>query len=133
MVRLSVVGQASGRIRGLLRRSRRSSRIASLRRISVPHSLVGLDRRAAKEAFADFLSNHRLQGNQIEFVNMIVDSLAERGVVEAARLYESPFTDVAPSGAFRQPGEVTAGEPSLSLRGAGGHPPSRPLASRAKS
>ncbi|SRR6266849_2729767 len=98
MVRLSVVGQASGRIRGLLRRSRRSSRIASLRRISVPHSLVGLDRRAAKEAFADFLSNHRLQGNQIEFVNMIVDSLAERGVVEAARLYESPFTDVAPSG-----------------------------------
>jgi len=60
--------------------------------------LVGLDRGAAKEAFADFLSNHRLQGNQIEFVNMIVDSLTERGVVDAARLYESPFTDVAPSG-----------------------------------
>jgi type I restriction enzyme R subunit len=60
--------------------------------------LVGLDRGAAKEAFADFLSNHRLQGNQIEFVNMIVDSLTDRGVVEAARLYESPFTDVAPSG-----------------------------------
>src|SRR5216683_8203832 len=39
MVRLSVVGQASGRIRGLLRRSRRSSRIASLRRISLPHRL----------------------------------------------------------------------------------------------
>jgi type I restriction enzyme R subunit len=61
-------------------------------------SLVGLDRGAAKDAFADFLAAHRLQGNQIEFVNMIIDYLAERGTVEAARLYESPFTDVAPSG-----------------------------------
>jgi type I restriction enzyme R subunit len=53
---------------------------------------------AAKEAFAEFLATHRLQSNQIEFVNMIIESLAERGVVEAARLYESPFTDLAPSG-----------------------------------
>jgi type I restriction enzyme R subunit len=61
-------------------------------------SLVGLDRGAAKDAFAGFLATHRLQGNQIEFVNMIIDYLAERGTVEAARLYDSPFTDVAPSG-----------------------------------
>jgi type I restriction enzyme, R subunit len=61
-------------------------------------SLVGLDRGAAKEAFADFLASHKLQSNQIEFVDMIINYLAERGVVEAARLYESPFTDLAPSG-----------------------------------
>jgi type I restriction enzyme R subunit len=31
-------------------------------------------------------------------VNLIIDSLAELGVVDAARLYESPFTDLAPLG-----------------------------------
>jgi len=60
--------------------------------------LVGLDRGAAKEAFADFLAGRQLNSNQIEFVNLIIDSLAEHGVVEAARLYESPFTDLAPMG-----------------------------------
>jgi len=60
--------------------------------------LVGLDRGAAKEVFADFLAAQQLNSTQIEFVNLIVDSLAERGVVDAARLYESPFTDLAPRG-----------------------------------
>jgi type I restriction enzyme, R subunit len=60
--------------------------------------LVGLDRGAAKDAFADFLADHQLNSNQIEFVNLIIDSLAELGVVDAARLYESPFTDLAPLG-----------------------------------
>lgn len=36
--------------------------------------------------------------NQIEFVNLIVDHLAEHGIMEPARLYESPFTDVATHG-----------------------------------
>jgi type I restriction enzyme, R subunit len=31
-------------------------------------------------------------------VNLIIDSFAEHGVVDAARLYESPFTDLAPLG-----------------------------------
>jgi type I restriction enzyme, R subunit len=60
--------------------------------------LVGLDRGAAKEAFAGFLAGHQLDSNQIEFVSLIIDSLAERGVVDVARLYESPFTDLAPQG-----------------------------------
>ena len=60
--------------------------------------LVGLDRPVAKDAFADFLADHQLNSNQIEFVNLIIDSLAEVGVVDAARLYESPFTDLAPLG-----------------------------------
>jgi type I restriction enzyme, R subunit len=38
---------------------------------------------AAKDAFADFLENHQLNSNQIRFVNLIIDSLAELGVVEA--------------------------------------------------
>ena len=36
--------------------------------------------------------------NQIEFVNLIVNRLTERGVIEPAMLYESPFTDLTPSG-----------------------------------
>lgn len=60
--------------------------------------LVGLDKGAAKEAFAEFLGGRQLNSNQIEFVNLIIDSLAELGVVDAARLYESPFTDLAPLG-----------------------------------
>ncbi len=61
-------------------------------------SLIGLDRGAAKEAFAHFLSGRTLTANQIEFVDMIVDHLTGNGVMSAALLYESPFTDLAPQG-----------------------------------
>lgn len=61
-------------------------------------SLVGLDRGAAKQVFADFVSGKTLGANQIEFVNLIVDHLTEHGVMGAALLYESPFTDVTPHG-----------------------------------
>jgi type I restriction enzyme R subunit len=61
-------------------------------------SLVGMDREAAKDALGAFLTGKALSGNQIEFVNLIVDHLTERGVIEAARLYESPFTDITPRG-----------------------------------
>jgi len=61
-------------------------------------SLVGLDREAAKQAFAGFLAGKTLNANQIEFVNLIVDHLTEHGVMGASLLYESPFTDVTPRG-----------------------------------
>ena len=61
-------------------------------------SLVGLDRQAAKEALADFLSASTASADQIELVNVIVDYLTEHGVMEPARLYESPFTDMSPRG-----------------------------------
>jgi type I restriction enzyme R subunit len=61
-------------------------------------SLIGMDREAAKSALAEFLTDGTLSSDQIEFVNMIVDHLTEHGVMSAARLYESPFTDVAARG-----------------------------------
>lgn len=61
-------------------------------------SLVGLDREAAKRGLDRFLSDKHLSANQIEFVNLIVDHLTERGVMDASLLYESPFTDITPQG-----------------------------------
>jgi type I restriction enzyme R subunit len=61
-------------------------------------SLVGLDRQAAKEALAGFIDGKVLGGNQIEFVNLIVNHLTEHGVMDAAMLYQSPFTDLTPRG-----------------------------------
>jgi type I restriction enzyme R subunit len=51
-----------------------------------------------RTALAGFLAGRALTGSQLEFVNLIVDHLTEHDVVEPRRLYESPFTDVTPSG-----------------------------------
>jgi len=61
-------------------------------------TLVGLDRAAAKAAFADFLDDKRYSKNQIQFVSMIIDELTERGVVDPARVYETPYDAIAPEG-----------------------------------
>lgn len=61
-------------------------------------SLIGLDREAATAAFAEFLADRTHSAGEIRFIEMIIDHLTRNGVVEARRLYESPFTDVAPHG-----------------------------------
>jgi type I restriction enzyme R subunit len=61
-------------------------------------SLVGLDRAAAQEAFADFLDGSRHNANQIRFVQMIIEHLTRNGAMDPAMLYEAPYTDASPSG-----------------------------------
>ena len=61
-------------------------------------SLVGLDREAALEAFARYLDGSRFSIDQIRFIHLIADELTANGVMDAGRLYESPYTDRAPSG-----------------------------------
>ena len=61
-------------------------------------SLVGLDREAATAAFDRYLSDASFSANQLRFVQLIVEHLTANGVMEVARLYESPFTDAAPQG-----------------------------------
>ncbi len=55
-------------------------------------SLVGLDRNAAKQAFARFLDSTRYSSQQIRFVEMIIDRLTTNGAIDPGQLYEPPFT-----------------------------------------
>lgn len=57
-------------------------------------SLVGLDREAAKKAFSKYLDATSFDTNQIRFVEMIIDHLTQKGVMDAGRLYEQPFTGI---------------------------------------
>ncbi len=72
-------------------------------------SLVGLDRETAKQAFSQFVAGTTASASQLEFIDLIVQYLTENGVMEAERLYESPFTDISPQGpeAVFSIGEVT--------------------------
>ena len=61
-------------------------------------SLVGLDRETAKQAFSQFVIGTTVTASQLEFIDLIVQYLTENGVMDAARLYESPFTDISQHG-----------------------------------
>ena len=61
-------------------------------------SLVGMDRAAAQEAFSEFLSNRSLTTPQIRFIEMVIDQLTARGVMEPSALYEAPFSSLHAGG-----------------------------------
>lgn len=61
-------------------------------------SLVGLDRHAVVEAFGEFLADGAATAQQIEFVDMVIEHLTEKGTMDPGLLYESPFIDMAPEG-----------------------------------
>jgi len=72
-------------------------------------SMVGMDRSAAQAAFSQFLDDHSLTTPQIRFIEMIIDQLTARGVMEASALYESPFSDIHAGG----PDELFAGKEDI--------------------
>ncbi|MBD8069290.1 DEAD/DEAH box helicase family protein [Bacillus sp. PS06] len=53
--------------------------------------IVGLDQTAANEAFSEFLSEERLNVNQIKFVKLIIDFVVKNGMLEKKVLQEDPF------------------------------------------
>jgi len=88
------IGEEDGKtlLSGLLARSEAPSLAHFVR------SLVGLDRAAAQSAFSEFLSDESLTPQQIRFVEMVIDQLTSRGVMEASALYEPPFTSLHAEG-----------------------------------
>ena len=61
-------------------------------------SLVGMEREAAKNAMNAFLKGRTPTANQIEFLEEVVNHLTANGVMDAARLYEAPYTYIHPQG-----------------------------------
>jgi len=56
--------------------------------------IVGVDMKAAKEAFAEYLNDVNLDSRQIYFVNQIVEYIVRNGLMkDLSVLQEPPFTD----------------------------------------
>jgi type I restriction enzyme, R subunit len=72
-------------------------------------SLVGMDRTAAQQAFANFLNDRSLTPDQIRFVELIIDQLTARGVIPPEALYEPPFTRLHHAG----PDELFTGKEDI--------------------
>lgn len=54
--------------------------------------IVGVDRSAVNEAFSEFISEQKLNVNQIRFVNLIIDYIVANGNIDDNRvLMEEPF------------------------------------------
>lgn len=49
-------------------------------------------------AFFVDVDGTRFSADQVRFVNLIVDELTRNGVLDPGRLFESPYTDHAPTG-----------------------------------
>lgn len=60
--------------------------------------IVGLDRTAAQEAFAEFLTRGNLTADQMTFINQIIDHLVHNGTMDPNVLFGPPFTDFHDSG-----------------------------------
>lgn len=99
---LTTIGEEDGEqlLSGLLARSGAPSLVHFVR------GLVGMDRSAAQAAFARFLNDRSLTPQQIRFIEMVIDQLTARGVMDAASLYEPPFSDLHAGG----PDELFAGK-----------------------
>jgi type I restriction enzyme R subunit len=61
-------------------------------------SLVGLERSAVEDAFAEFLADTAYSAEQIDFVHLIIENLTYNGVMPVDLLWSPPFTDDAPGG-----------------------------------
>lgn len=61
-------------------------------------SIVGLDIKAAQDAFATFLSAGNLKADQITFIQNIISYLTKNGTIDPGMLFEPPFTDVNDQG-----------------------------------
>ena len=71
-------------------------------------SVVGLNRNAAKQAFAEFLEKAPLHPDQISFLNEIIEYLVQNGVMEPKEMFDAPFTRYHDQGVIGVMGEEYA-------------------------
>jgi len=102
---LAEIGSEDGQtlLQGLLARSEAASLAHFVR------SMVGMDRAAAQAAFSVLLSDQSLTPAQIRFIEMIIEQLTARGVMEAGALYEPPFSNLHAGG----PDELFVGKETV--------------------
>jgi type I restriction enzyme R subunit len=63
--------------------------------LTVFRSLVGLDPAAVEQAFTEFVHKHpRLSSQQLRFLQVLQNYIAQNGGIDLERLYEPPFTTV---------------------------------------
>jgi len=88
------IGEGDGEelLAGLLARSESPSLVHFVR------GMVGMDRAAAQAAFSEFLGDRSLTPPQIRFVEMVIDQLTARGIMDASALYEPPFSKLHAEG-----------------------------------
>jgi type I restriction enzyme, R subunit len=73
-------------------------------------SVVGLNRNAAKQAFAEFLDTAPLHPDQISFLNEVVEYLVKNGTMEPKAMFDSPFTHHNDKGVVGIMGDELAGK-----------------------
>lgn len=78
--------------------------------LTVFRGLVGLNAEAVEQAFASFSHKHpKLSPQQLLFLRMLKNHIAQNGGIEIERLYEPPFTTIhaeSVDGVFTEPGDV---------------------------
>jgi type I restriction enzyme R subunit len=78
--------------------------------LTVFRGLVGLDAEAVQKAFTDFVHKHtRLSAQQLRFLQVLQNHIAQNGGIELERLYEPPFTNLhaeSVDGIFSDPEDV---------------------------
>jgi type I restriction enzyme R subunit len=60
--------------------------------------IIGLDVKAAQNAFAEFLQAGNLRADQMTFIQNIITYLTKNGTIEPSMLFEPPFTDMNDQG-----------------------------------
>jgi type I restriction enzyme R subunit len=61
-------------------------------------SLLGLDKTAANQLFAEFIQSGNLTADQITFINNIIGFLTKNGTIDKSMLFEPPFTHINDQG-----------------------------------
>ena len=88
------IGEDDGKqlLTDLLERSQAPSLVHFVR------SLVGMDRATAQAAFSGFIGDRSLTTAQMRFIEMLIDQLTARGVMDSAALYDPPFSNLHAGG-----------------------------------